>query len=101
MLACCGVLFRSSRNVGQMVDGVLVNSGLIRPARGMTSHSTRNTASRPSCETRTMVRSRRSRRSQSRYCGLGLGVRCGPPTVSAFDMDLELLPQRVEVAVEL
>src|SRR4051812_38052596 len=101
MLACCGVVFKSSKNVGQIVDGVLVNSGLIRPKRGSASHSTRKTPSRPSCETRTIMRSRRSRRSQSRYCGLGLKGRCGPPAVSAFDMNLELLPQRVEVAVEL
>src|SRR3954469_23075778 len=100
MLACCGVVFSSARNVGQMVDGVLVNSGLIRPRRGSATHSTRNTTGRPSCDTRTIVRPRRSRRSQSRYCGLGVLGR-DPPAVSAFDMDLKLLPERVEVAVEL
>src|SRR6476646_9035484 len=66
-------------------------------AFGSTSHSTRNTASRPSCVARTMKWPRRSRASQARYCGLGTAT----VSASAFDMDFELLPQGVEIAVEL
>src|SRR5215471_16818110 len=62
-------------------------------AFGNTSHSTRNTTSNTSCAVRTPSRPRRSRLSQSRYCGLAV--------ISTVDMNLELLPQRVEIAVEL
>src|SRR6266571_4456773 len=40
---------------------------------------------------------RRSRASQARYCGLALAS----VSVSTFNMDFELLPQRVEINVEL
>src|ERR671936_238207 len=66
-------------------------------AFGRTSHSRSNTASRPSCVARTMKWPRRSRASQARYCGLGAAT----VSASTFDMDFELLPQRVEIAVEL
>src|SRR5437870_322819 len=46
-------------------------------------------------------RVRRSCRSQSRYCGLGAARGLAAAAVSAFDMDFELLPQGIEVAVEL
>src|SRR5437879_3986441 len=70
-------------------------------ARGSTSHSTRKTSSSASWAPRTVSWSRRSARSQARYSALGakLWSMCGAP--STFDMDLELLPQRVEIAVEL
>src|SRR5262249_25161626 len=64
-------------------------------ALGSTSHSTRKTSSSMSCAARTLRRPRRPRLSQARYCGLALA------SVSTFDMDLELLPERVEIAVEL
>ena len=67
-------------------------------ARGRTSHSTRNTTRIASCAPRTVRRLRRSRRSHARYCGLGAAI---AGDSSAFDMDFELLPERVEVAVEL
>src|SRR6266508_5898603 len=66
-------------------------------AFGSTSHSTRKTMRTASCMTRTMRWPRRSRASQARYCGLGAATL----SASAFDMDFELLPQRVEIAVEL
>src|ERR671935_2818382 len=66
-------------------------------AFGRTPHSRSNTASRPSCVARTMKWPRRSRASQARYCGLGAAT----VSASTFDMDFELLPQRVEIAVEL
>src|SRR6516225_9932803 len=72
MLACCGVALSS------------------------TSHSTRNTTRTASCVKRTMRWPRRSRASQARYCGLGEAT----VSASTFDMDFELLPQRVEIAVE-
>src|SRR5215831_3544217 len=66
-------------------------------AFGSTFNRTRNTTSTASCVPRTMRWPRRSRASQARYCGLG------DATVSAstFDMDFELLPQGVEITVEL
>src|SRR5258708_22704335 len=97
MLACCGVVFSNSRKVGHSADGWLVNSGLTTCARGSTSHNTRNRSSRASCAARTARRPRRSRRSHARYAGLGPAVAAR----SAFDMDFELLPEGVEVAVEL
>src|SRR5215475_232413 len=66
-------------------------------AFGSTSHSTRNTTRTASCVKRTMRWPRRSRASQARYCGLGAAT----VSASTFDMDFELLPQRVEIAVEL
>src|SRR5215470_18272604 len=66
-------------------------------AFGSTSHSTRNTTRTASCVKRTMKWPRRSRASQARYCGLGTAT----VSASAFDMDLELLPEGVEIAVEL
>src|SRR5215204_2671635 len=64
---------------------------------GSTSQSTRNTTRMASCVTRTVIRPRRSRCSHWRYCGLVPAA----VAVSAFDMNFELLPERVEVAVEL
>src|SRR6266851_5609641 len=66
-------------------------------AFGSTSQSTRNTTRMASCATRTTIRPRRSRASQSRYCGLAAAA----AAESAFDMDFELLPEGVEIAVEL
>src|SRR5262249_29012132 len=66
-------------------------------AFGSTSHRTRNTTSTASCVPRTMRWPRRSRASQARYCGLGGAT----VSASTFDMDFELLPQRVEITVEL
>src|SRR6266849_3014872 len=66
-------------------------------AFGSTSQSTRNTSRIASCVTRTVFRPRRSRCSHWRYCGLVPAA----VAVSAFDMDFELLPERVEIAVEL
>src|SRR6266849_8199459 len=66
-------------------------------AFGSTSQSTRNTSRMASCVARTVLRPRRSRCSHWRYCGLVPAA----VTVSAFDMDFELLPERVEIAVEL
>src|SRR4051812_40393565 len=70
-------------------------------ARGRISHSTRIAIRIASWAARIMKRVRRSRRSQSRYCGLA--VRAGASSFGALslDMDLELLPEGVEVAVEL
>src|ERR671934_2263600 len=65
-------------------------------ARGSTSQSTRNASSTKSCIVRTATRPRRSRLSHSRYCKLGFAS----AAASTFDMDLELLPERVEVPVE-
>src|SRR5262249_29824331 len=62
-----------------------------------TSHSTRQTSRSATWANRTMRWPRRSRSSQARYCGLGPTTTSG----STFDMDLELLPQHVEVGVEL
>src|SRR5581483_3569454 len=64
-------------------------------ARGSTSHRIKKTMSSPICVARTLSRLRRSRRSHSRYCGLWATAG------SAFDMDFELLPERVEVLIEL
>src|SRR5262245_51479298 len=52
---------------------------------------------------RTVMRPRFSRRSHSRYRGLRLlaAPAAGPGVDLAIDMDLDLLPQRVEIAVEL
>src|SRR3954471_23031728 len=68
----------------------------MRCARGRISHSTRNTIRIAICAKRMVRRVRRSRRSQCRYCELA-----APFDTSPFDMDFELLPQRIEVAVEL
>src|SRR5918994_814467 len=70
---------------------------------GSTSHRTRNTSRIASCVARIVKRPRRSRANHSRYCGLGPPTVVGgtKPMVSAFDMDFELPPQSVEVAVEL
>src|SRR5216683_6044247 len=65
-------------------------------ALGRISHSTRKTSSSASCAARTVSWPRRSRRSQSRYCGLAPAS-----ATSTFDMDFELLPEGVEIAVEL
>src|SRR3954451_25497747 len=67
----------------------------MRCARGSVSHRIRKTTSRPICVARTVRRLWRSRRSHSRYCGLWATAG------SAFDMDLELLPERVEILIEL
>src|SRR5215471_1267181 len=65
-------------------------------ARGRTSQSTRRTTRMASCAARTASRPRRSRRSQSRYCGLAwLAATC-----STLDMNFELPPKRVEVLIE-
>src|SRR5581483_8248303 len=50
-----------------------------------------------SCTARTVSRLCRSRRSQSRYCGLASTFKAS----SAFDMDIELLPEGAEIIVEL
>src|SRR6516165_6162333 len=65
-------------------------------ARGSTSQSTRNASRTKSCIARTVIRPRRSRLSQTRYCKLEFAN----ATPSTFDMHLELLPKRVEVLVE-
>src|SRR5580658_9598100 len=65
--------------------------------RGNTSHSTRKTTSRASWVPRTVKRARRSRCSQSRYWA----EMPGAATASTFDMDFELLPQFIEIDVEL
>src|SRR5262249_40079858 len=74
-------------------------------ARGSTSHSTRKASSSASCAARTLRRPRRWRLRQARYCGLALASApastWAPIWPSTFDMDFELLPERVEVAVEL
>src|SRR6185503_15757874 len=49
------------------------------------------------CVARTNRWPRRWRCSHARYCGLGDTV----ASDSTFDMDFELLPERVEIAVEL
>src|SRR5690349_13611655 len=72
----------------------------MRCIRGSTSQSTKRMTSSANCATRTAQRSRRSRRSQSPYCVLAVGV-VSAFDMSAFDMDLELLPEGVEIAVEL
>src|SRR4029079_18985841 len=69
----------------------------MRLRRGATSQSTRNAASSASCVVRTVRWLRRCRRSHWRYCGLGVTG----PAVSTFDMDFELLPEGVEIAIEL
>src|SRR5579883_345431 len=70
-------------------------------ARGRTSHSTRTIRRRASWAPRTARRSRCSRASHARYSGLAPMEGATDAAVSTFDMDLELLPERVEVAVEL
>src|SRR5436190_22809237 len=54
-----------------------------------------------SCITRTVMRPRRSRASQCRYCMLGANIESANVADSAFDMDFKLLPKRVEIFVEL
>src|ERR1700730_3391376 len=66
-------------------------------ALGRISHSTRNTTRMANCAARTERRPRRSRASHSRYCRLAVAI----VSCSTLDMDFELLPQRVEIAVEL
>src|SRR5580700_5694316 len=66
-------------------------------SRGSTSQSTRTAARIANCTARTVRRLFRSRRSHSRYCGLMPATR----TASAFDMDIELLPESTEIVIEL
>src|SRR3954453_15053586 len=70
-------------------------------ARGSTSQSTRIASSIATCAARIERRVRRSCRSQVRYCALGDAGASEVLAVSTFDMDFELLPQGIEVAVDL
>src|SRR5204863_7384267 len=87
----------SSCNVDHTDKGEKRNSGFTNVASGSTSQTTRNTRSSASCAPRTVSRPRRSCESHSRYCRLAAAAAIG----STFDMHFELLPERVEISVEL
>src|SRR6476646_4993189 len=74
----------------------------MRCARGRISHSTSNTISMAICAPRMTRRVRRSRRSQPRYCKLAVAAGTSSTFgTSPFNMDFELLPEGIEVTVEL